>query len=148
MGEREGSGVALSDQLKDLAVRAKQVEERVAAASQKSRAQLEADVDNARESSQAQTDALHTKAQAGKGKISAWWDKLEKSWHEHVAAVRKERQERKAAHDAKAAQHAAEKADEDASYAIDYAYAAIEEAQYAVLDAVLAHRHADDLAQA
>ena len=41
-----------------------------------------------------------------------------------------------------------EQADEDASYAVDYAYAAIEEAQYAVLDADLAHRHADGLAQA
>jgi hypothetical protein len=147
MREQEGSRVALTDQLNDLAVRAKQVEERVAAANQKTRAELQADVDNARASSQAQADALHAKTQASKGKISAWWDKLEKSWHEHVAAVREGRQDRKAAHDAKAAQHAAEKADEDASYAIDYAYAAIEEAQYAVLDAVLAHRHADEQAQ-
>ena len=139
--------MTLSDQLSDLAVRAKQVEERVAAANQKTRADLEGDVENARASSQAQADALHAKAQANKGKISAWWDKMEKSWHEHVAAVRKGLEERKAAHDAKAAEHAAEKADEDASYAIDYAHAAIEEAQYAVLDAVLAHRHADELAQ-
>ena len=43
---------------------------------------------------------------------------------------------------------AAERAREDASYAVDYAYAAIEEALYAVLDADLAHRRADELAQA
>jgi hypothetical protein len=140
--------MALSDQLNDLAVKAKQVQDRVAAAKQKTKADLEGDVENARASAQAQADALHTKAEANKGKISAWWDKMERSWHEHVAAVRKGAQDRKTAHDAKAAQRAAEQADEDASYAIDYAYAAIEEAQYAVLDADLAHRHADELAQA
>ncbi len=140
--------MTLSDQLNDLAVKAKQVQDRVAAAKQKTRADLEGDVDNARASAQAEADALHTKAEANKGKISAWWDKMERSWHEHVAAVRKGAQERKAAHDAQAAQRAAERADEDASYAIDYANAAIEEAQYAVLDADLAHRRADELAQA
>jgi hypothetical protein len=140
--------MALSDQLNDLAVKAKQVQDRVAAAKQKTKADLEGDVENARASAQAQADALHTKAEANKGKISAWWDKMERSWHEHVAAVRKGAQDRKASHDAKAAQRAAEQADQDASYAIDYAYAAIEEAQYAVLDADLAHRHADELAQA
>jgi hypothetical protein len=140
--------MALSDQLDDLAAKAKQVQDRVAAARQKTRAELEADVNNARESAQAQADALHEKAEARKGKISAWWDKVERSWHEHVAAVRKGAEQRKAARDAKAAQRAAEQADEDASYAIAYAYAAIEEAQYAVLDADLAHRHADELAQA
>jgi hypothetical protein len=139
--------MALSDQLSALVAKAKQVEDRVAAARQKTRAELEADVSNARESSQAQADALHQQAEASKGKLSAWWDKVQRSWHEHVAAVRKGAEERRAAHDAKAAQRAAEEADEDASYAISYAYAAIEEAQYAVLDADLAHRHADELAQ-
>jgi hypothetical protein len=140
--------MALSDQLSDLVAKTKQVEDRVAAARQKTKLELQADVDNARESSQAQADALHAQAQASKGKISAWWDKLAGSWHEHVAAVRQGVEERKAAHDAKAAQRAAEKADGDASYAIDYAYAAIEEAQYAVLDSLLAHQHADELTQA
>ena len=69
--------MALSDQLNDLAVKAKQVEDRVAAAKQKTKADLEGDVDNARASAQAQADALHAKAEANKGKISAWWDKME-----------------------------------------------------------------------
>jgi hypothetical protein len=146
--EQEGVGVALSDQLSDLVAKTRQVEDRVAAARQKTKADLEGDVENARASAQAGADALHAEAEARKGKISAWWETIERSWHEHVAAVRNGVEERKAAHDAKAAQRVAEQADEDASYAIDYAYAAIEEAQYAVLDAELAHRHADGLAQA
>jgi hypothetical protein len=139
--------MALSDQLSDLVAKTKEVEDRVAAARQKTKADLQGDVDNARASSQAEADALHAQAEANKGKISAWWDRVQRSWHDHVGAVRKGHQERKAAHDAKAAQRAAEQADDDASYAIDYARAAIEEAQYAVLDALLAHRHADELAE-
>jgi hypothetical protein len=92
------------------------------------KSQFEADVEDTRESFQARADALHAKAEASKGRISAWWDKVEMSWHEHVASLRKSAHERKAAYDAKAARRAAEQADEDASYAIDYAYAAIEEA--------------------
>ena len=71
--------MVLSEQLSALAAKAKQVEDRVAAAKQKTKAELEADVDNARESAQAQADALHDKAEANKGKISAWWDKVERS---------------------------------------------------------------------
>jgi len=140
--------MALSDQLSDLARRAKQVEDRVAAANAKTKADLEADVKDARESAQEQADGLRSKAQKGKGKLSAQWDGLQQSWHDHVAAVRKGAEDRRAAHDLKAAQRAAENADEDAAFAIDYAYAAIEEAQYAVLDADLAHREADELADA
>jgi hypothetical protein len=138
----------LSDQLSDLAARAKQVEDRAAAANAKAKADLEADVKEAQDSAQARADALHHRAQDRKGKISAWWDKTQMSWHDHLAAVRKGADERKAAHDLKSTQRAAERADEDAAFAIDYAYAAIEEAQYAVLDAELAHREVDELTPA
>jgi hypothetical protein len=59
--------------------------------------------------------------------------------------VRQGADDRKAAHDLKSRQRAAERADEDAAFAVDYAYAAIGEAQYAVLDADLAHREVDEL---
>jgi hypothetical protein len=137
--------MALSDQLSDLAARAKQLEDHAAAAKQKAKADLEADVNQARESAQARADALRQSAEAGKGRISAWWDGVQRSWNEHLAAVRKNAEDRRAAHDLKAAQRAAERADEDAAFAIDYAYAAIEEAEYAVLDADLAHMQADEL---
>jgi hypothetical protein len=140
--------MALSDQLIDLAAKARQVEDSVAAAKLKSEAELEADVKSARESSQAHADALHRKAEDVKEKISAWWYNVQRSWHEHVTAIRKGIDERGAEHDLKAAQRAAVGADEDASFAIDFASAAIEEARYMVLHAELAHRHADELAKA
>ena len=140
--------MALSDDLNELAAMAKELEDWVAAAKHKSDVELEADVKSARESSQARADALHKRAEAVKGTISAWWYSLERSWHEHVAAIRRGIDERRAEHDLKAAQHAAVHADEDASFSIDFAKGAVEEAQYAVLHAELAHRHADEMATA
>jgi hypothetical protein len=137
--------MALSDQLSDLAARAKQLEDHAAAAQQKGRAELEADVKAARDSARAKADDLQKSAEENKGQISAWWDKIQRSWHEHIAEIRKKIEDRRANHDLKAAQRAAERADKDAAFAIDYASAAIEEAEYAVLDALLAHMDADEM---
>ena len=139
--------MALSDQLSRLAIRAKELEDRAAAANEKGKADLEQDVRAARESAQAQAGALRKSAESSKGQISAWWDSVQRSWNDHLAAVRKSVDDRRAAHDLKAAQTAADQADDDAAFAIDYAYAAIEEAEYAVLDADLAHMEADELAK-
>jgi hypothetical protein len=65
------------------------------------------------------------------------------TWHEHMAPVHKGAEERGCARP-----ETAQQAADDAAYAIYYAYAAIEEAHYVVLAADLAHRHADELAQA
>ena len=69
-----------------------------------------------------------------------------RSWNDHVATVRQNIDDRRAAHDLASAQRAADQADDDAAYAIDYAFAAIDEAEYAVLDAQLAHFDVDELA--
>jgi hypothetical protein len=140
--------MALSDQLSKLATKTKELEDRAAAAKTKAKSDVEQDVKNARDAAQAQADSLHQKAQDRKGQVSSWWDNAQQSWGDHVAAVRKNVDDRRAAHDFKSAQKAAERADDDAAFAIDYAYAAVEEAEYAVLDAQLAHMDADELAQA
>jgi hypothetical protein len=67
-----------------------------------------------------------------------------RSWNEHLAAPRKNIDEKRATHDLKSAQRAERRADDNASYA----YSAVVEAEYAVLDAVLAHVEADELAAA
>jgi uncharacterized membrane protein len=138
--------MALSDQLHRLATRAKEAEDRAAAAREKARTDLEHDVKAARDASQANAQALRDSAETSQAELSAWWTDVARSWGQHVAAVRERIDEKKAAHDLKSAQRDAELSDEDASYAIDYAYAAVEEAEYAVLDAALAHKYADDLA--
>jgi hypothetical protein len=50
--------MSLSDQLSDLAARAKEVEDRAAAAKTKAKDELEADVKEARDSAQAQAEEL------------------------------------------------------------------------------------------
>jgi hypothetical protein len=139
--------MALSDQLNELSIRAKQVEDRVTAARGKAKADLESDVKEARASAQAQADVLRETAEAGKGKLSAWWESVQRSWNEHLAAIRKNIEDRRAEHDLAAAEKVADRAEEDASFAIAFAYAALEEAEYAVLDATLARMDADDLAK-
>jgi len=140
--------MAVSDQLTKLAARAKEAEDRAAAAQGKARADLERDVDNSRTSAQEQAEKLRATADAQKGKLSIWWNDLQRSWDEHIEKMRSDIDERRAEHDVDRAQRRAENAEDDADFAIDYAYAAIEEAEYAVLDASLARMDADELAGA
>jgi hypothetical protein len=137
--------MALSDQLMALATRAKDLEDRAAAAKQKTKTDLEQDVKAARESAQAQSDALRQRAETKKGEISAWSDNMQQSWNDHLADVRKHVDDRRAKHNMKSAQRAADHADDNAEFAIAFASAAIEEAEYAVLDAELAHMELDEL---
>jgi hypothetical protein len=140
--------MALSDQLTKLAARAKAAEEHAAAAKAQAKSDLEQQVKDARTSAEAHADALHEKTQNAKGEISARWDEMGREWKRQIASIRREVDKGRAEHDVKHAQHKAERADEDAAIAIDFAYAALEEADYAVLDAYLAHKEADELAQA
>ena len=81
----EGIQMALSDQLTKLAARAKEAEDRASAAQDKGKADLEADVEVARGSAEAQHQALRESAAASKGKISEWWNDLEERWNKAVA---------------------------------------------------------------
>jgi hypothetical protein len=139
--------MAVSDQLTSLAARTKVLEDRAAAARSKTKADLEQDVKRSRQSAQAQATGLRQSAEANEGRISAWWDDVQRSWNDHLADARQDIDERRAAHDLKKAQRNADQAEADAEFAINFAYGAVEEAEYAVLDATLARMEADELAQ-
>ena len=140
--------MAVSDQLSKLAARAKEAEDRAAAAQAKDKATLQQDVKQARETAQADANQLHKDLEEGKGKVSVWWHDVQRSWHEHLAAIREDFDRKRAEHDAERAEVNADQAEADASFAVDYANAAIDEAEYAVLDAALARKEADELAAA
>jgi len=144
----EEHDMALSDQLSSLAARAKVAEDHAAAAKQKAKGDLQQDVEAAHQSAAAQGDKLRQKAEDTKDKASASWDNVQRSWNDHLTAMRSDRDDRKAEHDLKSAQRAADRAEEDAEWAINYAYAAIDEADYTVLNAILARRDADARANA
>ena len=138
--------MALSDQLYTLAARSKQAEENVAAARTKAKAQLEADVQAAKESARKHADGLRAKVDEGKESVSEGWSSVQHSFHDKIATAKLKMEVRKAERDVKRAEKDAERAERDAAFAIEFAYAAIEEAEYEVLDAILARAYADELA--
>jgi hypothetical protein len=138
--------MAMSDQLTKLAARAKEAEQHAAAAKDKAKADLEQDVETARSIGQAEAQQLGESAEASKGKISDWWNDVQRSWNEHVAKMRENIADKKEEIDIDRAQAKAENAEDDALFAIDYASAVIDETEYAVLDAALARKEADELA--
>ena len=80
--------MALSDQLTELAARAKEAEEHAGAVQGKAKADVQADVEKARASAQDQAKKLRESAEANKNKLSVWWYDLQRTWNEHVAKVR------------------------------------------------------------
>ena len=140
--------MALSDQLTELTARAKEAEDRAAAARDKSKAGLQADVETARASAQERAKKLRESAEANKNKLSVWWYDLQRTWNEHIAKIRDDIDTKRAEHDEDRAERRAEHRADDAAFAVDFAYTAIEEAEYAVLDAALARKEADELSAA
>ncbi len=140
--------MALSDQLRKLADRAEEAENRAEAARDKASADIEQDLERNRATAQAEAEQLRETADAGKGKISDWWNDVQRHWNEHVARIQENVQSKKAEMDKAMAERRADDAEADASFAIDFAYAAIGDAEYAVLDAVLARKEAGELSGA
>jgi hypothetical protein len=140
--------MAVSDDLMRLSQRAKEAEDRVAAARSQERDQLEQDVEHARQNTQTMAEKIHGESAAAAGRAESWGDDIKRSWNQHLAQVRERIDARKASHDAKVAERNAQDADDYAVFAIDFAYSAIDEAEYAVLDAVLARADADGAAGA
>ncbi len=137
--------MALSDQLRRLANRAEEAEKNAAAASDKAKADLEQDRENSRAVAQQEAEQLREAADAGRGKISDWWNDVQRSWAEHIAQIQKNVENKKAEIDVDRAKGRADNAEADAEFAIEFAYTAIGEAEYAVLDANLARKEADEL---
>lgn len=139
--------MALSDDMSKLAGRAKEAEDRAAAAQEKAKTDLETDRDNARAVGEQQAEDLRELAEKGKGRISARWADVQRAWDDRIAGVRADIQGKKEEHDLHKAQRQADEAEEDARFAIDFAYSAIVEAEYAVLDAALARTEADEFSK-
>jgi hypothetical protein len=139
--------MALSDNLARLSVRAKQAEDRVAAAEAKTKDAVKADVGAAQASVEAQTAQLREHANADEDKLSAFWKAVQQTWSKRSDHVRDHFDEMKADVDRDRAVRRATDAYEDAIFAIDFAYSAISEAEYAVLEARLAQMQVDELTE-
>ena len=84
-----------SDDLNKLAVRAKEAQDRVTAAQQKAKADLEEDVDSTRTAVEKQNAVMRERVSEEKGRISDHWSELQTAWNEIVGKVREDIEARK-----------------------------------------------------
>ena len=100
--------MALSDQLTELAARAKEAEDRAGAVQGKAKADVQADVEPARASAQDRAKKLRESADANKNELSVWWYDLQRTWNEHLAKIRDDIEGKRAEHDVDRAERRAE----------------------------------------
>ena len=136
----------LSDQLTELAARAKRSEDFVNAARAKNRAYLDDERDTLKKSIAVGKARMNADAAVAQDKTRTWWNDTRQSIDARVAELRAERDDHRAAHDLKKAERRAEDAEADAAYAVDFALQMLDEAEFAVADAILARIDADELA--
>ena len=116
--------MALSDQLTELAARAKEAQDRAGAAQGKAKADVQADAEKARASAQERAKKLRQSAEANKNKLSVGWYDLQRTWNEHIAKIRDDIESKRAEHDVDRAERRAEHRADDAEFAVEFAYAA------------------------
>lgn len=136
----------LSDQLTDLAARAKSTEDVLAAAQERNRARLESQRDELKASIAAGNAEAQQRAAADEAKTQQWWNDIRSSVDAQFATMRAEADERRTEKGIKKAERHAEQAEQDAADAIDWALYFLDQAEYSAIDAVLARADADDLA--
>jgi hypothetical protein len=138
----------LSEQLTDLAARAKKSEDFVTAARAKNRAYLDGERESLQKSITIGKERMSADAAVAQDKTRSWWNDARQSIDARVGELRSERDNLRAAHDLKKAERRADDAEDDAAYAVDFALQMLDEAEYAVTDAILARIDADELAAA
>jgi hypothetical protein len=139
---------ALSEQLSDLAARAKQAEDTAAAARDKNMAALQA----RGEKLQAALDASRRQAEqdvkAADKEVESWWAETRAKINARFDDLRAANAAKRAELDLRMAQNRADDLELDAADAIDFATYTLDQAEYAVVDAVTARAQADELARA
>jgi hypothetical protein len=133
----------ISDQLSDLSVRARNVENAAMAAQKEGHDKVVARTAEARASATAAVDKVKQSVKAAGAAGSTKWGAMEAKLGADMDALKMRAAEKKHAIDTKIAERDAENAENDASFAIDYAIASIEQARLAVLDAISARLDAE-----
>jgi hypothetical protein len=139
------SDADLKAQFEKIADTARTATDKVEAAGQRTRDQLEADVATAHQSATAAADRMKDKADAARDDASSDWQEIREKWHAHVVKVQARAHKKKDQIDAHDAAMDADMTEAYAYDAMDFALDAIEEAEYAVLDAIYARANAEAL---
>jgi hypothetical protein len=139
------SDADLKAQFEKISDTAKTATDKVQAAGQRTRDQLEADVAAARARANAAADRIKDRADTARDSVSSEWHEMRDKWDAHVAKVRTRAQDKKHKVDAHNAAVDADIVEAYAYDAINFALDAIQEAEYAALDAIYARADAEAL---
>jgi hypothetical protein len=132
-------GKPFADQLANLSVHAKNIEDAAAAAQKEAHDKVVARVAQAQAAAEQATQKVNQNIQSASDTASAKWNGLKAKIAADVDDLKSKVAQRKHALDVKGAANYSRLLDEDASFAIDYAIASIEQAKVAVLDAIAGH---------
>jgi hypothetical protein len=119
----------------------------IAAAASESEAEVKAKVDEARKAADDRAAELSANTQATADQAEAHWQQIQSDWEQHRQNVRRRLDDVKTQQDLGAAEMRAEWAEADARDAVRFAENAIDESKYAMLNAILARKDVDVLAQ-
>ena len=138
----------LSKQLAELSVRAKNVEDTVAAAEKEARDKVEARREQAHAAATAATEKVNQQVKTVKDNTTRNWNALQAKIAADIDALKAGIAERKHERDVRRTENYAERLEWEAGFAIDYAVASIEQAKLAVLDAVAGRVQAEEIRRA
>ena len=135
----------LSEQLRDLSVRAKGVEDAYGAAQQEAREKLMGRREQARTAAIAAIERVNEEVKSIEGTVGKNWNAVQAKIAADMQNLKQKVTQQKQTIEVKIAEKNAEMAEREAEFAIDYAAACLQQANVAVLDAVDARVQADTL---
>jgi hypothetical protein len=133
----------LSEQLADLSVRAKSVEESFTVAQKEAREKIEARTDQARAAARNAIETVDKEIQAAASSAARDLTAVKAKISADLTALKADVHRAKHKLDIKVAEKRAEDLEWDAGFAVDYAIASIEQAKLAMLDAIEARLAAE-----
>jgi hypothetical protein len=133
----------LSEQLADLSVRAKSVEDAFAAAQKEAHEKLDARKEQARAAAKKAVERVNQEIQAATAPAARDLTAVKAKISADLNALKVDIQRAKEKLDVKVAEKRAEDLEWEAGFTIDYAVASIEQAKFAVLDAIEARSAAE-----
>jgi hypothetical protein len=138
----------LSKQLAEMSVRAKSVEDSIAAAEKEARDKVEARREQAHAAATAATEKVNQQVKSFKDTSSRNWNALQAKIAADIDTLKAGIAERKHERDVRRTENYAERLEWEAGFAIDYAVASIEQARLAVLDAIAGRVQAEEIRRA
>ena len=136
----------LSELLRELADRAENAENKVAAAEQETSEKVHAAIDTSKADAKARQDEFKANVAKKKATAASDWKKLQEDHNERVQKIKKHIAAKKDAVNRQLAEDRADDAEEYARVLIHFASMAIDNAEVASLEAIEARAHAESLA--